>query len=52
VKHQVNATKPATTVGKLECNPNGQWAWLEAAVGLPITTAMADLLQNGELSRD
>ncbi len=36
----------------LECNPNGQWAWLEAAVGLPITMAIADLLQNGELSRD
>ncbi|WP_330289249.1 ATP-grasp ribosomal peptide maturase [Streptomyces sp. NBC_00576] len=36
----------------LECNPNGQWAWLEAAVGLPITTAIADLLQNGESSRD
>ncbi|MFI1962788.1 ATP-grasp ribosomal peptide maturase [Streptomyces pathocidini] len=31
----------------LECNPNGQWAWLEDAVGLPITTAIADLLENG-----
>ncbi|WP_232838510.1 ATP-grasp ribosomal peptide maturase [Streptomyces geranii] len=36
----------------LECNPNGQWAWLEAAVGLPVTKAVADLLQNGELARD
>jgi len=36
----------------LECNPNGQWAWLEAAAGLPITAAIADLLQNGEPSRD
>ncbi|WP_306500187.1 hypothetical protein [Streptomyces lincolnensis] len=35
----------------LECNPNGQWAWLEAAVGLPITGAIADLLENGESSR-
>ncbi|MFF9397883.1 ATP-grasp ribosomal peptide maturase [Streptomyces sp. NPDC014646] len=31
----------------LECNPNGQWAWLEDAAGLPITTAIADLLENG-----
>ncbi|MFI1099824.1 ATP-grasp ribosomal peptide maturase [Streptomyces melanogenes] len=31
----------------LECNPNGQWGWLEAAAGLPITTAIADLLENG-----
>ncbi|MFI0895439.1 ATP-grasp ribosomal peptide maturase [Streptomyces sp. NPDC020983] len=31
----------------LECNPNGQWAWLEDAAGLPITRAMADLLENG-----
>ncbi|MEE4596610.1 ATP-grasp ribosomal peptide maturase [Streptomyces sp. DSM 41524] len=32
----------------LECNANGQWAWLEDAAGLPITTAIADLLENGE----
>ncbi|GGP34882.1 hypothetical protein [Streptomyces abikoensis] len=25
----------------LECNPNGQWAWLEEAAGLPITAAMS-----------
>jgi ATP-grasp ribosomal peptide maturase len=31
----------------LECNPNGQWAWLEDAVGLPITGAIAGLLENG-----
>ncbi|THA71749.1 ATP-grasp ribosomal peptide maturase [Streptomyces sp. A0958] len=31
----------------LECNPNGQWAWLEDAAGLPITNAIADLLENG-----
>ncbi|WP_250306369.1 ATP-grasp ribosomal peptide maturase [Streptomyces sp. A 4/2] len=36
----------------LECNPNGQWAWLEAAAALPITTAIADLLENGEPPRD
>ncbi|PRY00664.1 ATP-grasp ribosomal peptide maturase [Allonocardiopsis opalescens] len=28
----------------LECNPNGQWAWIEV-VREPITTALADLLQ-------
>jgi len=29
----------------LECNPNGQWAWIEDATGLPITAALADALQ-------
>ncbi|MGQ0773908.1 MAG: hypothetical protein ACT4NY_05740 [Pseudonocardiales bacterium] len=28
----------------LECNANGQFGWLEAETGLPITAAMADLL--------
>ncbi|WP_018547747.1 ATP-grasp ribosomal peptide maturase [Streptomyces sp. LaPpAH-108] len=32
----------------LECNPHGQWAWLEHATGLPITSAIADLLEKGE----
>ncbi|WP_436786899.1 ATP-grasp ribosomal peptide maturase [Yinghuangia sp. YIM S10712] len=32
----------------LECNPNGQWAWLEHAAGLPLTMALADLLQLGD----
>ncbi|MGP3928040.1 ATP-grasp ribosomal peptide maturase [Streptomyces sp. 8N616] len=36
----------------LECNPNGQWAWLEAAADLPIAAAIADLLENGESPRD
>ncbi|MFI9356830.1 ATP-grasp ribosomal peptide maturase [Streptomyces lydicus] len=31
----------------LECNPNGQWAWLEDAARLPLTRAIADLLENG-----
>lgn len=31
----------------LECNPNGQWAWLEHAAKLPLTVAIADLLQCG-----
>nr|WP_203950012.1 ATP-grasp ribosomal peptide maturase [Microbispora rosea] len=28
----------------LECNPNGQWGWLEEATGAPIAGAIADLL--------
>lgn len=28
----------------LEINPNGQWGWIEEHTGLPITSAMADLL--------
>ncbi len=32
----------------LECNPNGQWAWLEEEhAGLPMTAALADLLARG-----
>lgn len=30
-----------------ECNPNGQWGWLEDQTGAPITAAFADLLQGG-----
>ncbi|WP_026313804.1 ATP-grasp ribosomal peptide maturase [Actinomadura flavalba] len=30
-----------------ECNPNGQWAWLEEATGAPITAAFAGLLEGG-----
>jgi hypothetical protein len=28
----------------LEVNPNGQWAWIEDATGLPITAAITDAL--------
>jgi ATP-grasp ribosomal peptide maturase len=31
----------------IELNPNGQWAWTEQAAGLPISTALADLLEKG-----
>lgn len=31
----------------LECNPNGQWGWLQEATGLPIAAAFADLLERG-----
>lgn len=29
----------------LECNPNGQWAWIEDETGLPIASALADALE-------
>lgn len=29
----------------LECNPNGQFLWFEGPTGLPLTAAMADLLE-------
>ncbi|KWX05892.1 hypothetical protein TH66_00785 [Carbonactinospora thermoautotrophica] len=29
----------------LDLNPNGQWAWLEQATGVPISRAIADLLE-------
>ncbi|WP_027344063.1 ATP-grasp ribosomal peptide maturase [Hamadaea tsunoensis] len=29
----------------LECNPNGQWAWIEDETGLPIAAAIADALE-------
>lgn len=32
----------------LECNPNGQWAWIETRLGYPISATIVDLLQNGE----
>lgn len=31
----------------LECNPGGQFGWIEASTGLPITSALADLLEKG-----
>jgi len=29
----------------LECNPNGQWAWIENRTGLPISAAIVDELE-------
>ncbi|MFD5582840.1 ATP-grasp ribosomal peptide maturase [Streptomyces sp. NPDC127063] len=29
----------------LECNPSGQWYWLQTETGLPLLTALADLLE-------
>ena len=31
----------------LECNPNGQWAWLENRLGFPISTKIVELLKDG-----
>ncbi len=31
----------------LECNPNGQWAWMSEPTGLTMTAALADLLERG-----
>ena len=45
------AVTPDGTWWFLECNPNGQWAWLEDAAGLPIAAAIADLLENGEINK-
>ncbi len=39
--------KPSGAWIFLECNPNGQWLWLEHEVGLPIAAALADLLSSG-----
>ena len=30
----------------LECNPNGQWLWVELETGLPISQAIAEFLMN------
>ncbi|MFJ8738015.1 ATP-grasp ribosomal peptide maturase [Embleya sp. NPDC127516] len=42
------AVTPAGEWWFLELNPNGQWAWVEDQTGLPIASALADLLQHGE----
>jgi hypothetical protein len=42
VSPQVRGVKLATAVGKIECNPNGQWGWLPDADD--ITAAFADIL--------
>lgn len=34
----------------LEINPNGQWLWIEDLAGYPISHAIANFLQNGDLS--
>ncbi|MFE7115683.1 ATP-grasp ribosomal peptide maturase [Streptomyces sp. NPDC057654] len=35
----------------IECNPSGQWAWMEPPTGLPMTAALADLLERGAHDR-
>ncbi|WP_207394061.1 ATP-grasp ribosomal peptide maturase [Actinomadura formosensis] len=41
------ALRPDGEAVFLECNANGQWAWLEEPTGLPMTAALADLLERG-----
>ncbi|MFC6933876.1 ATP-grasp ribosomal peptide maturase [Actinomadura yumaensis] len=41
------ALRPDGTAVFLECNPNGQWAWLEDETHLPMTAALVDLLERG-----
>lgn len=36
------AQDPSGTFWFLECNPNGQWAWIENRTGLPIAAAITD----------
>jgi glutathione synthase/RimK-type ligase-like ATP-grasp enzyme len=31
----------------IEVNPNGQWAWIEQETGMPISAALADVLEKG-----
>lgn len=35
----------------LEINPNGQWAWIEQLINMPISTAIADLLIKGSSTK-
>ena len=34
----------------LECNPNGQWAWIENRIGTPISTTIEGMLIDGCIS--
>jgi glutathione synthase/RimK-type ligase-like ATP-grasp enzyme len=35
----------------LECNPNGQWLWIELATGMKISEAIAETLSRKELEK-
>lgn len=41
------ALQPDGTPMFMECNSNGQWAWLENGTSRPMTSALADLLERG-----
>lgn len=41
------AVTPDDSWVMFECNPGGQYGWIEANTGLPITAALADLLERG-----
>ena len=38
--------KPDDNYVFLECNPNGQWGWIEDELGIPMTEAIVDCLVN------
>lgn len=42
------AVTPAGEWIMFECNPGGQFGWIEGNTGLPITAALGDLLERGE----
>lgn len=44
MKAQLGANTDVSTIGKLECNPEGNYAWLEEVTPLPITAAIAGVL--------
>lgn len=47
VKTQLRGAANVTMAGKLESNSSGQYFWLEAHTGAPITATLADLLAAG-----
>jgi hypothetical protein len=45
VKRQLSARFNAAALGKYETNQGGAWGWLAEETGLPVASALADLLQ-------
>lgn len=41
------AVTPAGEWVMFECNPSGEWSWIQKKTGLPIAAALADLLTGG-----
>ncbi|MEU1628068.1 hypothetical protein ABZ746_22585, partial [Streptomyces sp. NPDC020096] len=41
------AVTPAGDWVMFECNPAGEWSWIQNKTGLPIAAAVADLLDGG-----
>lgn len=47
VKPQLIHPLATRAVGKLEVNPNGQFAWLQDITGVPVAATIADALTKG-----